>query len=100
MPSKPFTIMVSNKEQINEFVDLDEKMKRLIDKFMPGEITLLFPRKKSLPFHLTLNENTVGIRMPNDEKLLAFISKVPGGVGPITNACLMKNVLNCYLLNR
>lgn len=76
MPSKPFTIMVSNKEQINEFVDLDEKMKRLIDKFMPGEITLLFPRKKSLPFHLTLNENTVGIRMPNDEKLLAFISKV------------------------
>lgn len=34
-----------------------------------------------------------------DEKL-AFISSVPGGVGPITTACLMENVLLCYLENR
>lgn len=31
-----------------------------------------------------------------DEKL-AFLSGVPGGVGPITTACLMENVLLCYL---
>ena len=30
---------------------------------------------------------------------LSLISKVPGGVGPITSACLMQNVLSCYRRN-
>lgn len=30
-----------------------------------------------------------------DDKLL-YISKVPGGVGPITSICLMNNVITCY----
>ncbi len=76
LPSKPFTIMVSNKEQISNFVDLNFKMQKLIDKFMPGEITILFPCKKGLPYHLTLNEKTVGIRIPNDKQLLSFINEV------------------------
>lgn len=29
----------------------------------------------------------------------SFISKVPGGVGPMTIACLMQNTLECYLNN-
>ena len=76
LPSKPFTIMISRKEQIHEFVDVNEKINRLIDKYMPGEITLLLPRKKDLPYHLTLNEKTVGIRMPNEQNLLSFIAQV------------------------
>lgn len=76
MPDKPFTIMISSPNQINEFVEINDKMKKLIDKFMPGELTLLLPSKKGLPFHLTLNESTVGIRMPNDQKLLSFIEQI------------------------
>ena len=29
----------------------------------------------------------------------SFITKVPGGVGPMTIACLMQNTLECYLNN-
>ena len=45
-----------------------------------------------------LEEGIIGDVEPNEK--LSFISKVPGGVGPITNACLMMNVLSCYRLNK
>ena len=62
-PDKPFTIMVSDKKDIGRFVDLNEKMERLIDVFMPGEVTFLFPAKKDLAHHLTLSSKSVGIRI-------------------------------------
>ena len=45
-----------------------------------------------------LDSGIVGDVEPSDK--LMYLSKVPGGVGPITNSCLMKNVLTCYMLNR
>ena len=30
----------------------------------------------------------------------SFITKVPGGVGPMTVVCLMENTLNCYKLQK
>ena len=30
----------------------------------------------------------------------SFITKVPGGVGPMTVICLMENTLNCYKLQK
>lgn len=76
MPSKPFTIMVSKKEDIALFVDLNEKMKRLIRQFMPGEITIIFPAKKGLSSWLTLNEPTVGIRISSSEDVTNLINRV------------------------
>ena len=33
----------------------------------------------------------------NVKEKVAYISKVPGGVGPMTICCLMENTLECYL---
>ena len=44
-----------------------------------------------------LENGIVGDVEPHEK--LSYISKVPGGVGPITNVCLMMNVLACYRLN-
>ena len=68
--------MVSEKEQIAEFVDLNKRMKRLIDKFMPGEITILFPTKEGLYPWLTLNQKTVGIRISNSDSVRKLIKRV------------------------
>lgn len=76
IPDKPFTIMVSKKEEISQFVDLNAKMQRLIDKFMPGEITILFPCKQGLYPWLTLNQKTVGIRISGDENVRSLIARV------------------------
>ena len=45
-----------------------------------------------------LESGIIGDVEPSDN--LSLISKVPGGIGPITNACLMENVVSCYLMNR
>lgn len=39
-PDKPFTLMLSSAEEIGKYAVIDEKTKRIIDEFMPGEITL------------------------------------------------------------
>ena len=44
-----------------------------------------------------LENGIIGDVEPHEK--LSLISKVPGGVGPITNACLMMNVLSCYRMN-
>ena len=45
-----------------------------------------------------LEDGIKGDVKPSDK--LSLISKVPGGVGPITSACLMQNVLSCYRRNK
>lgn len=103
IPDKPFTIMVSKKEDIALFVDLNHKMKRIIDAFMPGEITILFPAKKGLYPWLTLNHSTVGIRIaslkevPNliervNKPLLVTSANISGNT-PLLND---KEVLDCF----
>lgn len=44
-----------------------------------------------------LETGIVGDVKPSDK--LSLISKVPGGIGPITSSCLMYNVVNCYEVN-
>ncbi len=76
VPDKPFTIMVSKKEDIAEFTDLNPRMEKLIDSFMPGEITILFPAKENLFPWLTLNQPTVGIRIANLKEVPDLINRV------------------------
>ena len=68
--------MVSKLKDIEQFVDLNDKMRKLISKFMPGELTIIFKAKENLYEHLTLNQGTVGIRIPNDKNVLDLIDKV------------------------
>ena len=75
-PDKPFTIMLSKKEDIHEFVEVTEKMQKLIDKFMPGEVTFLFPIKKGLYPWLSLNQPTVGIRISASKDVCDLIQRV------------------------
>lgn len=75
-PDKPYTIMVSKKEEISQFVDVNDKMQRLIDVFMPGEITIIFPAKEGLFPWLTLNKKTVGIRIAALKEVPDLIKRV------------------------
>ncbi len=74
-PEKPFTVMVSNKNDIYKFAEVDEKTQRVIDKFLPGEITLLLPSKKTYPW-VSLNQKTIGIRFSALKEVSDLISRV------------------------
>ncbi|MFA6755381.1 MAG: L-threonylcarbamoyladenylate synthase [Bacilli bacterium] len=73
--NKPFTLMFSNINQVEEFIEFDEISRKLIKKFMPGPLTLILPTKK-VPSFYDLNTGFVGIRMPADNFVLDVINKV------------------------
>ena len=72
--SNPCSILVSNKDMLKKVVkkvSLEEE--KIIDKFFPGAITLIFEKNEQIPDIVTSGLNTVGIRMPNDKFLLKVI---------------------------
>lgn len=73
--NKPIPTMVANLEQIEQIAYVDEKAKRLIQKFMPGAFTVILKKKEELPAYLTNGFDTVGIRMPKDDFVLEVIEK-------------------------
>lgn len=74
-PDKPFTVMISSKEDVHKFAYIDEKIQRVIDEFFPGEITLLLKSKKCYPW-VNLNSDTIGIRMSASKDVCKLIGKV------------------------
>lgn len=72
--SNPCSILVSNKDMLKKVVkkvSLEEE--KIIDKFFPGAITLIFEKNEQIPDIVTSGLDTVGIRMPNDKFLLKVI---------------------------
>lgn len=64
----PLIVHIAEKEMIKDLVqDINEIEQKIIDKFMPGPITLILPKKEIVPDIVTANLDTVGIRMPINE---------------------------------
>ena len=75
-PEKPFTMMLGSKDDIAKYAYVDERAKVIIDKFVPGEITLILKAKEDLPSYVVSKEGMVGIRVPNDKFVLEMITKI------------------------
>ena len=74
--SKPFPMMVANKEQIEQVAYVSEKAQKLIDAFMPGAITLVFKKREEVADEVTNGFETIAIRMPDDAWILEVIDAV------------------------
>lgn len=72
----PLIVHVASVEDIyplvSEFSDVN---RRLVDAFMPGAITLLFPKSELVPLEVTAGLNTVGIRIPSLDIARDFIAE-------------------------
>ena len=53
-PHKPFTLMCDSINMIKKYVDVDDKVEKLLNKYMPGPLTVLLKSKKELPYFVTL----------------------------------------------
>lgn len=83
---KPIALLVSSKSQVKKFAaSVPAKAERLMKKYWPGPLTLIFRKKASVPDFLTSGLPTIGIRMPKDKTALALI-KAAGGVLAVTSA--------------
>lgn len=75
-PDKPFTLMLDNKDDIEKYADVNDKTKKIINKYMPGEITILVKPKNDLYSWVTLNSKYIGIRVPNSDDVRDLIKRV------------------------
>ena len=75
-PNKPFTLMISNINQVKDLIEINDIAKIIISKFMPGPLTLILKAKKNIPYYLDLGSGFIGIRIPKDDFILSLIDKV------------------------
>lgn len=75
--NKPINILVSNIDMVNKFVKcINPIEQKLIEKFWPGDLTIIFNKSDIVPDLLTSNLDTIGIRMPNNKVCLDIIDKL------------------------
>lgn len=75
----PLIVHVSSIEQAEKIGKITEKSRKLMKKFWPGPLTIIFKKKKDVPKEVTAGLLTVAIRMPNHSVALELIklSKTP-----------------------
>lgn len=76
---KIFTLVPESKSAISKYVTISQKAQPLIDKYIPGELTLILPKNPSFHHFYYDHFDTIGIRIPN-HPLFPQIAKE---VGPI-----------------
>ena len=75
--SKPLILLVSNKSMLYEYVDsVNDIEKELIDKYMPGRLTIILKKNNKISDLVSAGSDYVGIRIPDNEDLVTIIDKL------------------------
>lgn len=72
----PLIVHVSSIDMLlNIVTEIDGRAKKLIDKFWPGPLTMIFYKKDVIPDEITGGLETVAVRMPSNKIALKLIEK-------------------------
>lgn len=75
---KPYTMMIDDASKISNYAYLDKKYLPIINKYMPGSLTILLRAKDNVPDYVTHGTGVIGIRIPSNNEalqLLSFVNK-------------------------
>lgn len=73
--SKAITLMLNNKKDIETYAYINDQHRKIINKFMPGKITLILKRRESVDPYMTNGLDTIGIRIPDSDYVLDLIDR-------------------------
>lgn len=77
----PLIVHIARKPDLYEIVsEVSEQAEKLMEKFWPGPLTLIFSKKDKVPMETTGGLSTVAVRMPGDPVASAFIQAAGGFV--------------------
>jgi len=66
--NKPISLLVSNMEMVELIAkDITETEYKIMEKFLPGPLTIILKKKDIVPDIVTAGQDTVGVRMPSGE---------------------------------
>ena len=73
---KPYTMMISGIEEISKYAFIKDKYLPIINKYMPGSLTILVNAKPNIPGYVTRNTGIIGIRIPSNKEALNLLKYV------------------------
>jgi L-threonylcarbamoyladenylate synthase len=83
---KPILVVVSDEESVERFIaHRSELFDAVARQYWPGALTLVAEAKREVPLELTAGSNTIGLRLPDDEDVRAFV-RATGGALTATSA--------------
>ena len=75
--NKPLIVLVDSFEMLENYTEeISEKERKIIDKFWPGLVTIIFKKNSRISNLITGGNDTVAIRIPDNKDLLKIISKL------------------------
>ena len=101
---KPILIVISDEDRVARFIDEpSSSFNQLAAAFWPGPLTLIGKANSALPPEITAGTKTVGVRLPNDDRVRALV-RACGGALTATSAnpsnaapaCTAKEVENYF----
>ncbi len=83
----PLIVHIDSLDKIDLVVShFPENAKKLAEKFWPGPLTMILPKHKNIPYLVTSNLETVGVRIPNHPVAKEFLKSAGCPVaGPSAN---------------
>lgn len=74
--NKPICVLTSSVDKINKVAYVKEEEQKIVDKYMPGALTIILDKKEEVSDTLTSNLKTIGVRIPNNEIALKILDKL------------------------
>ena len=76
-PEKPVLVLVAGPEMLPQVVrEVPEAARRLMARFWPGPLTIIFPGQPHLPRRLTGGTGTIGVRQPRQSLTCRLITEL------------------------
>lgn len=74
---KAINILVSSKDKIEKYAIINSNLERkLIDKYMPGPITIILEKKENFGRSFTANNDTIGVRIPDCNIIQKILKRI------------------------
>jgi L-threonylcarbamoyladenylate synthase len=74
----PLIVHIHSLEALKNIASyVPEKAKKLAKAFWPGSLTLVLPKKNTIPDLITAGKNTVAVRVPNHPLTLELLKQLP-----------------------
>lgn len=74
-PSQPFTLHLASLASIEKFARLDDRSRRVLERFLPGQFTFILPATDAAP-RASVLDGKVGIRVPANPFFQSIMRKL------------------------
>ncbi len=82
----PLSVAVSDIDYLEQIAFLNRRIKKVIDSFLPGSLTIVLKKKKKVSRVVTSGLDKIAVRIPDNEIALELLSSF----GPLT--CTSANI--------